>query len=307
MKKYIAIVGLILAVSVSAQTNNNYKKFIESLKKELSQIANYEEHFDERYLIFTEENDYFYTGVRIDLTNLYNNCSQEDENEWSMIIRQHLEQGKKIRLEEKEVTPMLEKLETAIKYLKFRIYSIDYLTQADRNSIIDSRFTDFIGVVVVDFPSGVKNLEKSYLSKWSISDSEIIKLAIDNTLKSNHEKFEESTSGNAFKINTLFSDENIFITSSVYDLVSKNIPLGTLGSLVAIPNRMGIVTKPVEKKTFFSDLLQLIGLANYMYEQGPVSITNVVYWFNGKTLQKIEHNKKRKSIKLPLELEELLK
>jgi len=310
MKIILSIfLSLILTINVSAQMKNNYNEFIESVKKELSQIKimSYEEHFNEQYFIVNEQNEYFDIGGQIGLTNLYNICNQNDKSNWSEIINQHFELMKNTKKEEKDILPILENLESARMYIKFRIYPMDYLNYVEKSSIFDSRFTDFIGVVVIDLPSSVKNLDKSYLSKWSIGESEIIKLALDNTLKSNQETFEAYPISKSFIVNTLMSDENIFITSCVYDLISKSIPLGSFGSFVAIPNRLGIVTKTIEKKTLNTDLFQMISLVNYMYEQGPGSITNEIFWFNGKTLFRIDHNQEKKSIKLPQELVELIK
>ena len=39
-----------------------------------------------------------------------------------------------------------------------------------------------------------------------------------------------------------------------------------------------------------------------MYNAGPGSITNTVYWYNGKDIFPIKHNAAKKSIQLPNEL-----
>ena len=51
----------------------------------------------------------------------------------------------------------------------------------------------------------------------------------------------------------------------------------------------------------------MMGLVNYMYQQGPGSITNTIYWFDGKHFFKVIHTPSKGMLKLPDELIEILK
>ena len=50
-----------------------------------------------------------------------------------------------------------------------------------------------------------------------------------------------------------------------------------------------------------------MGLVNYMYQQGPGSITNSIYWFDGKQFYKVIHDPSKGMIKLPDKLMKILK
>ena len=105
----------------------------------------------------------------------------------------------------------------------------------------------------------------------------------------------------------MLSNTNIFITSSIYDLNKKYKDLSEYGAFVAIPNRYGIILKNINKETLNNDIVQLIGLVNYMYQQGPGSITDTIYWFDGKQYYKVIHNASKGMITLPDKLVQKLK
>jgi len=311
MKKRLLVVIMYSFVlfSIAAQSTKDYTIFLNIVKKELKEIhiQNYEEHFNEQYFIIKEKNDYFDVDTEVGLTNLYNICVQNDKSQWESIIKDHFSQVKNGRAEEKEILPKLEKIETGKEYLKIRLYPIDYKKQISKSSIIDCSMDDYIGVVVIDFPSAVKALSNEYVKKWSISEKEILKIAKENTLKNNTEKFEVYKISDTFSVSIMLSNTNIFITSSIYDLNKKYKALSEYGAFVAIPNRYGIILKNINKETLNNDIVQLIGLVNYMYQQGPGSITDTIYWFDGKQFYKVIHNASKGMITLPDKLVQKLK
>ncbi len=311
MKKGIIslVMSLFIVFSTAAQTDKNYNNFINIVKKELKEIhiQNYEEHFKEQYFIIKEENDYFDVGTEVGLTNLYNICTQNDKSQWKKIIKDYFSQVKVSRDEEKSILPKLEKFETAKEYLKLRIYPIDYKEQISKSSIFESDTGDYISVVVLDFPSAIRNLTKEYTEKWNLSEKEIFEVAKENTLKNNKEEFEEYKITDTFSVSVMLSDTNIFVTSSIYDLNKKCNTISEYGAFVAIPNRYGIVLKNVNKETINNDIVQMMGLVNYMYQQGPTSITNTIYWFDGNNFFKVIHDPSKGLIKLPDELMKVLK
>ena len=311
MKKGIIslVMSLFIVFSTAAQTDKNYNNFINIVKKELKEIhiQNYEEHFKEQYFIIKEKNDYFDVGTEVGLTNLYNICTQNDKSQWKKIIKDYFSQVKVSRDEEKGIIPKLEKFETAKEYLKLRIYPIDYKEQISKSSIFESDTDDYISVVVLDFPSAIRNLTKEYTEKWNLSEKEIFEVAKENTLKNNKEEFEEYKITDTFSVSVMLSDTNIFVTSSIYDLNKKCNSISKYGAFVAIPNRYGIVLKNVNKETINNDIVQMMGLVNYMYQQGPTSITNTIYWFDGNNFFKVIHDPSKGLIKLPDELMKVLK
>jgi len=311
MKKRLLVVIMYSFVlfSIAAQSTKDYTIFLNIVKKELKEIhiQNYEEHFNEQYFIIKEKNDYFDVDTEVGLTNLYNICVQNDKSQWESIIKDHFSQVKNGRTEEKEILPKLEKIETGKEYLKIRLYPIDYKKQISKSSITDCSMDDYIGVVVIDFPSAVKALSNEYVKKWSITEKEILKIAKENTLKNNTEKFEVYKISDTFSVSIMLSNTNIFITSSIYDLNKKYKDLSEYGAFVAIQNRYGIILKNINKETLNNDIVQLIGLVNYMYQQGPGSITDTIYWFDGKQFYKVIHNASKGMITLPDKLVQKLK
>lgn len=307
MKRKILVLMLMIAICMPlfAKSNKEYNEFINIVKKELKNIniKNYEDHFSEEYFIIKDENDYFEVGTEVGLSNLYSICLQNNKSEWKNIVKNHFAYIKQTKADEKLINPKLEKFETGKEFLKIRIYSSELKDEYSKSSIIDFFNDDFIGVVVIEYPSAIKSLPKEYVGKWSLTEKQIIDYAVKNTLKNNKESFENYKISDTFDISILLSDSNIFITSSIYDLKINS----EYGSFVAIPNRYGILVKNINKKSINNDIVQMLDLVDYIYQQGPGSITNTVFWYDGKKYYKIIHDKSKGMVKLPDELVKLLK
>ncbi|MBO4387004.1 MAG: hypothetical protein J5817_08340 [Treponema sp.] len=308
-KIILLIMSILVLFSVTAQSSKDYNTFINIVKKELKEIhiQNYEEHFNEQYFVIREENEYFDVGTEVGLTNLYNICSQNDKSQWKNLVKNYFSQVKISRNEEKEILPKLESFETGKDYLKLRIYPIDYKDQISKSSVFESLTEEYISVVVIEFPSTIKSLSSDYLKKWKKTEKEILESAKSNTLKNNKEEFEEYKISDSFSVSVMLSDTNIFVTSSIYDLNNKYNSISRYGAFVAIPNRYGIILKNINKETLNNDIVQMMAIVNYMYQQGPGSISNSIYWFDGKHFYKVIHDPAKGYIKLPDGLVEMLK
>ncbi|MBP5575808.1 MAG: hypothetical protein J6X67_03480 [Treponema sp.] len=308
-KIILLIMSILVLFSVTAQSSKDYNTFINIVKKELKEIhiQNYEEHFNEQYFVIREENEYFDVGTEVGLTNLYNICSQNDKSQWKNLVKNYFSQVKISRDEEKEILPKLESFETGKDYLKLRIYPIDYKDQISKSSVFESLTEEYISVVVIEFPSTIKSLSSDYLKKWKKTEKEILESAKSNTLKNNKEEFEDYKISDSFSVSVMLSDTNIFVTSSIYDLNNKYDSISRYGAFVAIPNRYGIILKNINKETLNNDIVQMMAIVNYMYQQGPGSISNSIYWFDGKHFYKVIHDPAKGYIKLPDGLVEMLK
>lgn len=311
LKKNLLIftMSIFILFSVTAQSSKDYTRFIDVVKNELNEIniKNYEEHFDEQYFIVKEENEYFDIGTQVGLTNLYNVCFQNRKSQWEKIVKNYFSQVKKSRTEEKEILLKLENFDTGKEYLKIRIYPIEYKEQIADSSISESIMDENVSIVVIDFPSAVKILSKDYKEKWGISEKEIFEIAKENTLKNNKEKFEEYEISENFSVSVMLSETNIFITSSIYDINKKCHSISKYGAFISIPNRYGILLKNVNKETINNDIIEMMMLTNYMYQQGPGSISNTIFWFDGEKFYKVIHDPLKGMLKLPDELMEALK
>ena len=310
MKKKILLLlmSLFILFSSAAQSAKDYNAFINIVKNELKEIhvQNYEEHFKEQYFIVKEENDYFDVETEVGLSNLYSICLQSDKSQWKSIVKNYFSKVKISRDEEKVIMSKLESFETGKDYLKLRIYPADYKDKISDSSIFEAATDAYICVVVIDLPTAVKSLSKNYIEKWNVSEKAILETAKKNTLENNKEEFEDFEISETLSVSVMLSDTNIFVTTSVFDLNRKLGSLPEYGVFVAIPNRYGIIVTNVNKESVNSDLVELMGLVNYMYTQGPGSITNSIYWFDGKNFYPVLHTPSKRIIKLPDELIKIL-
>ncbi len=86
------------------------------------------------------------------------------------------------------------------------------------------------------------------------------------------------------------------------------MPTATYGTLVGVPNRMTIVAMALSSKQLINNTVtEFMGLLTYMYQQGPGSISDNVYWNYGKDLSEIQIDRSSGKITLPEKLTGMLK
>ncbi len=288
----------------------DYSAFIKEVRAQVIHLGfgKIEDHMQEGYFIVLEDNPYVDKDSHIGLSNLYDICRQDKIERWPAIINGFFGQLKRKREEQAKVKPLLERYQTALAFLKVRIYPTEQLQSFQKSSIIDDKKLGFFGVVVVDYPSGIANLDMTYAAKWHTSPNDVLSQALKNTMSQNSEKFEEYDFKDGLRVSLLTSDTNPYITTSIYDLSNKGMPTATYGTLVGVPNRMTIVAMALSSKQLINNTVtEFMGLLTYMYQQGPGSISDNVYWNYGKDLSEIQIDRSSGKITLPEKLTGMLK
>ncbi|HUI72212.1 MAG TPA: hypothetical protein VL354_16955 [Spirochaetia bacterium] len=314
MKARFGLVTLMLCVvsagAFAQATQPGYDSFLSVVRAQVSKlgIGKIEDHMAEGYFIVLKDNPYADKNAQIGLSNLYDICKQEAPERWPAIIQGFFAQLKKKKEEQARIRPLLEKFETADKVLKVRVYPAEQLRVFQKSSIVDDTQPGYLGVVVVDYPSGIANLDASYPARWHMKAQDVFSQALKNTVGENKETFEEYDFRDGLKVSLLSSDTNPYVTTSIYDLANTGIPVGEYGTLVGIPNRMTIVAMALPRKELVrSMIMELMGLVSYMYAQGPGSISDNMYWYNEGSLSLIQKDRTTGAITLPQKLADSIK
>jgi hypothetical protein len=293
-----------------SQNDSKKEQIVQNIVSVLTDLGftQYISHFEQNYLVSTTDNEFASKDTQIGLDNLISICDQSDINEWTNIIRDHFMRIKSIKKEKDNLEPEMQNYETALQYLKIRIYPIDYYDIMSKFAILRKNDLGFLEAIVVDYPSTVESLKTEYLKKWDISENNIFNDVTKQTIDDIPEMFEKYEFKYNSNIYLLSSDTNIFVSTSILDLKVKAAPVGKYGSFVSIPNRVNVPVLELTDKTTINGLtVEFMMLTKYMYDKGPGSITSNIYWYDGVKLYLVEINKINGSIKLPDKLTDMIK
>ncbi len=160
---------------------------------------------------------------------------------------------------------------------------IDYGSEKIDNRIEDLPhrvdFPEIYTVLALDLELRFHILKNEHISKWGKSIDELFKIAELNLIDLNENLSIGEYEINNSRIITVFdSDFSAAYVSNFKESCSNCI--GTLGTLVGIPNRgsafIGILNKPNEIAPIFNELVQKV---NKFYDEDPGQITRNLYWF----------------------------
>jgi len=295
---------------VGAQTTGDRAAVLSEISRTLSEIGftDYVDHLAEGYIVSRHENDWAGENVTLGLENLISMSLQSPRQNWRKIILGYFQNMKNIRGETAQGAPKLAAFDSALDYLRLRIYPLDYLPNFEKTAVYRRNPLGFLEVVVVNYPSSVGNLDRTYLEKWEKTVDEVVALATAATVDENHESFRMYQFKYNSTIYLMTSDTNLFLTTDILDATLKGAPVGSLGAFVSVPNRINMPVLVLDDKATLNALtVEFMLLTQYLYKLGPGSITSEFYWFDGKRLYPVAHDPQNGAIRLPDELVARLK
>lgn len=312
MNKLVLIfLGLCFSLCTYSQITNQ-NQFLELFDQEIKKynIGDIDKHYDQGYFTTKFESAFFDVHAEVNLVNLYGNCIDSTDSHCINQIQFFFAQNRNLQDQRLVLIEKLEYFDSIQEFLKIRIYSEDLLSFYEKTAIIQNPNNGVFYTVVIDLPSGIGSLNKSYLDKWKINGDSVFNIALKNTLSSLTQNFEGVTivEGEA-PYYLLTDDYDLFVTSALLKLNDFNIPKGKFGSIVSIPNRTVLIAKPIDDLESLNSLTEdFMGLTNYMNQIDDTnSVSTNLYWFNGVSIELIKKDIENRRFKYPTELSKLIK
>lgn len=212
------------------------------------------------------------------MVNIAQQCKQTPAGEWKRLITSHFDSFKTIDRFNREFDKQAHDFSNVQQYLGARLYSQGYINNFDDDIVITRSVMDgIIAMLVFDFPHSVTNVKPEQSILWNKSEDELFEIGFAN-IRANYQNEISRERIENFDL-LIVSGDHFFVPNVVFEMDSNPELLGTYGSLVAIPHRHAVLIYPIESLQVIEVVNKTIPLAQYMYEQGPGSISDQLYWY----------------------------
>lgn len=265
-------------------TSNEYSVFIEAIRSYFDRLNL--QYTIEDGVVSVEEN--YFGFNELGLQNLSQMCKQNDIKDYEAVVKDHFETMVRIHKFDKEFEEIVSDFEKIEKYIGVRLYDVEYAANLQKENMIVQHFTEgVLAVLVFDLPESVMNIKPEQIEPWGKTSDELYEIGKQN-IKQNYvvNLFEEKVGNNKF----WFAEaDHFYATNFVMNIQDFPQVIGRKGSLVSIPNRHIALIYPIQNLEVVGALNNMLYLTSRMYEDGPGSITDRLYWYNDGIFLDIPH------------------
>lgn len=265
-------------------TSNEYSVFIEAIRSYFDRLNL--QYTIEDGVVSVEEN--YFGFNELGLQNLSQMCKQNDIKDYEAVVKDHFETMVRIHKFDKEFEEIVSDFEKIEKYIGVRLYDVEYAANLQKENMIVQHFTEgVLAVLVFDLPESVMNIKPEQIEPWGKTSDELYEIGKQN-IKQNYvvNLFEEKVGDNKF----WFAEaDHFYATNFVMNIQDFPQVIGRKGSLVSIPNRHIALIYPIQNLEVVGALNNMLYLTSRMYEDGPGSITDRLYWYNDGIFIDIPH------------------
>jgi hypothetical protein len=231
------------------------------------------------------------------LNNIAQQCKQAPANEWKKLITTHFDSFKQIDKFGREFEAHAHDFNYVSPFLGVRLYNKEYISSIGDDIVITRNIMDgIIAMLVFDFPHSVSNVKPEQSVLWNKSEDELFEIGISN-IRSNYKTEISSHRLEGFDI-FMTEGDHFFVPNILLELQQHPSLTGTYGSLISIPHRHCALFYPIEDMQVAKAVNHFIPLTNYMYEQGPGSISPKLYWYYQNSFQLLPYELTDRSLKL---------
>lgn len=269
-------------------TQQEYTRFIGLLDRYFSKNK-IEYVFDHGPIVQLDE-DLFGLG-QLGLVNLAQMAKQTPGSKWKRLIAGHFDSLQQSVRRQKEFDEHAHDFNYASKYLGVRLYHNDYVANIEEGLRIGKPFTeDVFALLVFDFPDSVTNVKPEQTIQWNKTYEELFQIGLNN-IRGKYPFTISKQDLDGITVQAAFSD-HFFTPNILFHLNDFEVLKSSKGILVALPHRHAVLLFPIRNIETITAINKLIPVVNGMFESGPGSISDSLYWY-------IEDH----FIKLPYELD----
>lgn len=223
------------------------------------------------------------------LINLGQTCRQSPPEEWDSNVADFFRSMERTHEFELEFEDKLTDFEFVRPFIGLRIYNVGFMDSVGQENFIFRPLSDqVVFLLVFDLPDSIKNISPETAEPWGKTVDDLFILGYENS-KENYpfnvekETFDESD----LWIN--YSD-HFFAPNIVLSLNDENKHLvGTHGALLGLPNRHIALIYPIENIGVLEAINSIIPAICGMFEKGPGSISNELYWYKDGQLHNLPY------------------
>ena len=234
------------------------------------------------------ENSYGF--ALLGLHNIAQMCKQADLKNYGDLIADHFNSMSRINLFQKEFDDMAADFEKVGKYIAVRLFDTEYVSHLEEENRVTRNFAeDIVAMLVFDQPDSIVNIKPEQIVPWGKTVDELFEIGRGNVKNSYPVNVKEEKVGDHM-IWFVMADHS-YVSSFVFDIADYPQVVGSYGSLVSIPNRHTVLAYPIDSLEVLGALNGMLYLTSRMYEDGPGSITDKLYWYKDGQIINLPHRR----------------
>jgi hypothetical protein len=212
------------------------------------------------------------------LVNVAQVCKQDEKSNYAEIVKGHFDSFERHNRFDAAFNNIVHDFEKVKEYIAVRLYPDDYVPeQAKEASIIKNFAGDIILMLVFDLPDSIKSITAELAKNWNKTVDELFETGIQNIKN----KYPIDISRQQFvDFNIWFvQGDHFFVPNIVFDFGTLQKLAGSNGLLIGLPHRHAAIIYPIENIEVINALNALIPTVYGMFQEGPGSISNNVFWY----------------------------
>lgn len=229
------------------------------------------------------------------LQNVAQMCKQNDIKNYEAVVIDHFDTMIRIHQFNQEFDDIVSDFEKVEQYIGVRLYDTGYAAHLEGENLIAKDFADgIINVLVFDLPESVMNIKPKQTKPWGKTIDELFEIGKKNIKEKYPVNLSEEKVGEHL---IWFAEANHFFASGfALDIADYPQIVGDKGSLVSIPNRHTVIIYPIRNLDVLGALNNVLYLTSRMYQDGPGSITDKLYWYKDGEFIDLPHRNENEKL-----------
>jgi hypothetical protein len=212
------------------------------------------------------------------LTNLAQICHGTARTAWAEQIGNHFDLLIAAEDAAAQLDSQAQNFEAVRSILKVRLYPPGYLGGIDPQRPASWQVAPgLVAAFVYDLPTSVSSVDPEHVAGWGLSHDELLAVAMENVRSDDVEAERIADDGPSSTIGC-FAD-HFFAASHALLLDERLPPQAEFGAVFGVPQRHALLYAPILDVGIVPSINRLIVTSASLFNQGPGSITQSVYWW----------------------------
>jgi len=213
------------------------------------------------------------------LLNLAQVCHATPPGEWGSTIAAHFDNAFSSDAEADALDARARSLDDVRACLKVRLYHPDYRAQVGADHLVHRVPAEgLVETLVYDLPGTVRTVPPEHVGTWGRPLDELFGIGLGNVRSEPRPDLQRLDLGHGATCSAIVGD-SFFVASHALFLGDYLEASARFGALVSIPHRHAVLFHPIADMKVILAINSLIPVTFGMYQEGPGSISDSLYWW----------------------------
>jgi hypothetical protein len=213
------------------------------------------------------------------LLNLAQVCHASPPAEWPQAIAAHFDNAFASDAEADAFDVRARSFDDVRPSLRVRLYHPDYLSQVGSDHLVHRVPAEgLVETLVFDLPGTVRTVPLEHVERWDRPRDELFRIGLENVKAEPAPKVESLDLGQGAACRVITGD-SYFVASHALFLGDYLDGPAPFGALVSVPHRHAVLFHAIADMRVILAIHSLIPVTFGMYQEGPGSISDSLYWW----------------------------